>query len=158
MSGLRRLATAGAVAFAAVGSAACGANFEAQTNQVYQQAAGANSRAGDVYALNVLAVAEGTRARLVGALLNKARSGDALVDVEVRAGGQSVQTSLGSTRPLRPEQLVQLEESKPIILSGDAVTAGSVIEVTLTFRNAAPVTLMAPVVDRTGPYATIPVR
>ena len=158
MSGLRRLATAGAAAFAVIGSAACGANFEAQTNQVYQQAAGANSRAGDVYAMNVLAVAEENRARLVGALLNKARSRDALVDVQVRAGGQSVQTSPGSKRTLRPEQLVQLEEGKPIMVSGDAVVAGSVIEVTLTFRNAAPVTLTAPVVDRTGPYATIPVR
>ena len=157
MSWARRLLRTCAATAVVLASSACGSNFDAQTNQVYQQAIGTNSRVGDVYALNVFIVAEGGRGTLVGALLNNAQTADELVAVEASDDGSPVRTSFrDSGLPLPQDRLVQLAQDRPIVgIRGDAVTAGAVIEVTLRFNNAAPVRLEAPIVAPTGPYASI---
>ena len=153
---LRVLSTCAAM-LVVLASGACGSNFEAQTNQVYQPAIGTNSRVGDVYALNVFVVAGDSRGTLVGALLNKANLPDELLAVEASDDGSPLKTSFSdSGLVLPPDRLVQLAQDRASVsIRGDAVTAGRVIEVTLRFRNAAPVTMEAPIVAPSGPYATI---
>lgn len=157
MSRARRVLRACAATALVLASGACGSNFDAQTNQVYQQAIGTNSRVGDVYALNVFIVAEGGRGTLVGALLNNAPRPEELVSVEASDDGSPLRMSFrDSGLRLPQDQLVQLAQERPIVgIRGDAVTAGGVIEVTLRFRNAAPVRMEAPIVAPTGPYASI---
>lgn len=137
----------------------CGSNFDAQTNQVYQPAVGTNSRDGDVYALNMLVVAEGDAGTLVGALLNRAVEEDTLMAVEGSAGGQAALTAElpSDGLQLAPQRLAQLVEDGPVDLTGAEMAAGSILEVTLRFANAAPITMRVPVVAPTGDYASIPV-
>jgi hypothetical protein len=153
-----RLLRATLVLSALVLSAGCGSNFGAQTNRIYQPAEGIIDRDGDVYALNVLAVLDQDRATLIGALLNQVRRTDALVEVTGNGdGGASFTAELaGSQLELPSRQLVQMGDDAAVSLPADDVTLGDVVDVTLTFRNATPISMSVPVVARSGDYATVP--
>jgi hypothetical protein len=139
-------------------TAACGSNFDAQTNRIYQPAEGIVNRDGDVYALNVLVVADGSEAVVIGALLNQVLRTDALVEVTGKADQGSAFTAeiSGSELELPSRQLVQMGDEAAVSLPAEDVTLGSVVDVTLTFRNATPISISVPVVDRSGDYSTVP--
>ena len=140
-------------------AAGCGANFDAQTNKIYQPAAGVNNQEGQVHAFNVLVVHSEGGGTLIGALLNKAARSDALVEVTGRAGRSALTADIaGSQLELPPDQLAQLGDDAAVSISGEGLNLGATVEITLRFQNAGPVTLEVPVVARSGDYATVPVR
>jgi hypothetical protein len=140
-------------------AAGCGANFDAQTNKIYQPAAGVNDQEGQVHAFNVLVVHSDGRGTLIGALLNKAGRGDALVAVTGRSERSDLTAEIdGAQLELPPDQLAQLGDDAAVSISGEGLNLGATVEITLRFQNAGPVTLEVPVVARSGDYATVPVR
>jgi copper(I)-binding protein len=141
--------------------AGCSANFDAQTNQIYQPAAGSNNRDGDVYVLDALVVTDGTGLGTISAgLVNEGDRADALVGVspDSPAGNRVRGMILTNGVDLPSLKLVQLSDAGDVILSADKpLNVGGSIEVTFTFRNAAPVTLDLPIVLNSGDFARVPV-
>jgi hypothetical protein len=111
-----------------------------------------------VYALNVLVVADGSEAVVIGALLNQVLRTDALVEVTGKTDQGSAFTAeiSGSELELPSRQLVQMGDEAAVSLPAEDVALGSVVDVTLTFRNATPISISVPVVDRSGDYSTVP--
>lgn len=163
MRTLRRpLATAAAVAVAALTLGACSdTNFGAQTNQPYQPGIGANYR-GDVDVLNTLLVAnpDGT-ATVSAGVVNQADSEDAITEV--------VATTL-SGAPLTvegPSTDVDLTSKAGLPLGregGDAVYVvsdapiGQYVRLTISFDSAADATIEAPVVTRGEIYENVALK
>jgi hypothetical protein len=153
-SRLVRAALAGTALLLSVG---CGANFDAQTNELYQPAAGINHRSGDVFAFNVLLVFDQGRGTLIGVLLNQLSRPDALTGVAIRSGKTPLKTRIaGSQLKLPSDTVVQLGDKAAVSVRGEDVLPGSLVEVRLSFHNAAPITLNVPVEPRTGIYRSVP--
>jgi uncharacterized membrane protein YgcG len=138
----------------------CASGFDSPVLQNYTPTAGANVRGGDVYAMNMLVVASdsGTSGTLVGSLLNKTPTRDALVGAAVRAqpGEPQVRSSmLTSDVPLLPERLVELSEPPTMVVRGD-VTPGRFVTLTLVFQRAEQIRVQVPVVPHTEPYDVVP--
>lgn len=158
----RLRAVIGAAAAAALTLTGCGANFQAQSQQVYQPAVGVNDRSGSVYAINTLVVTDGKgNGTVIAALINQARQDDTLQEV-------SATDDSGKALAVRPlahggvalasGQSVQLADSGAVRVSGKSLEAGSLVTVTFTFAQATPVTVDAPVVsNRSSVYSTVPV-
>ncbi|MGI8888114.1 MAG: hypothetical protein ACR2GB_03940 [Nocardioidaceae bacterium] len=137
--------------------AACGANFDAQSNQIYQPADGTNSDIGDVLARNVLIVADDSRGTLVSYLVNQTATADKLRQVTVTAGdGSKVESTVteGGVE-LPPSVGVQVADKAAVQLQGEALKPGYFVEVEMTFERAAPLNLDVPIVDRSGAYADV---
>lgn len=137
---------------------ACGTGFQAQTSQIYQPGPGISVRSGDVYAVNMLVVSDGAGdGTLVGALINQAQAPDTLEGVELtnRAGRPVSTTIIGGTVALPSQRAVQLADTGDVRVQG-TVTSGAYYTVTLTFRNAEPVTTMIPVVSQSSEYDAVP--
>lgn len=138
----------------------CAADFNAQTNQQYQQGEGVNDRSTDVYVLNALVVADGQgNGTLVGTLINQATTPDALTSVAAVDGqGQPIQvTKLASPMALAPQNAVKLETDAAVRLTGGSVVSGYFITVQLTFQQAAPLKLDIPIVADGPIYTGVPV-
>lgn len=143
---------------------ACGAGFGAQTNQVYQAGEGSNSRSGDVYALNTVVVSDGEgNGTVVSALLNQQGTPDSLEDYSVTdtAGDAIDGPGLSQAIPLPAAgsagQLVQVGTDGALRLDGQNLVLGSVVDVSFSFAEAAPVLLTVPVVEPGSVYADVPV-
>ena len=138
----------------------CACGFDSPVMQHYNPTVGANIRNPDVYALNMtLVTSDSGRGTLVGSLLNKAPTRDALVGAAVRSepGEPAVRSSmLTSNVPLMPERLVDLSQPPTLAVRGDP-TPGRFIGLTLQFRHAQPVHVQIPVVENTGPYSEVPI-
>lgn len=138
---------------------ACGTGPNAQTNQVYQPAVGANHR-GDVDIFNTLLVAnEDDSATLSASVVNNADAEQALSSV-------TVTTMAGKELPVRGTKiLLQLKPGVLTTLNGSGETggfvvtegalAGQYVKITFSFGKAAPVTIEAPVVARTAEYDSV---
>ncbi len=130
---------------------ACGAGFDAQTQQVYDPADGVTVRTGEVYVLNALFVAnDDSTATLSVSLLDKFGDGDQLV-------GVAVSTNEGEPIDVRQEveslelcagQLIVLGPSAAVTISGSLFTPGDTVDLAMTFRDAEPVRTQVPVVAR----------
>jgi hypothetical protein len=168
--GLRRLGrsrlTATAFALcAAFAVSGCAANFDAPTNEPYQPAAGISDRSGEVYAIDTLVVTDGSgNGTVVASLINQQQQNDALEGYSASAGNGDKITTAPLDQPIAlpaypsPDQNVQLATSGSLRLSGN-VEAGTFVNLTFTFANAAPVSVQAPVLNG-GPgsaYADVPV-
>lgn len=133
----------------------CGTGFDAQTNQVYQPAVGANAR-GDVDVLNTLLVANPDGSATISAGLQ-----NNLDDVE-RLSSVSVTTfddeplTVRSPRialPLEPGLLTTIgTEDSAVFLVEEGAEEGAYVKVTFTFADSAPLTIEAPVVARNSEY------
>lgn len=155
----RRLAAASLAATAALAFSACGTNFSAQTNKVYQPAVGANVR-GEVDSLNTLLVSnQDGSATLSASLVNNFEEDQTV---------SSVTVSTLDDKPLRVRsskvllalprgQLTTLGRATDAggfkVISG--ATPGAYVKVTYTFSTSAELTVEAPVVARTAEYDTI---
>jgi hypothetical protein len=141
--------------------AGCGSNFNAQSEQIYQPAVGLSDRSGQVYAINTLVVTNGKGdGTVIAALINQAHHDDHLRSVTVVDGkGSQLQVAPLPANGLRlpSTQSVQLADSGAVRVSGPSLEAGTVVTVTFTFAQAAPVTLDVPVVEDSSTYASVPV-
>lgn len=154
----RRLTAASLAVTAALTLSACGTSFDAQTNQVYQPAVGANER-GDVDALHTLLVgnADGT-ATLSAGLVNHLEDEQTLASVAVVNGdGEKLTVRAPRTALALPQNV--LTQS-----GGDAATAftiaegaepGDYVDITFTFSDSGPLRVKAPVVARSAEYDSV---
>jgi copper(I)-binding protein len=159
--GAKRLVFTG-IGLAAAGLAltGCGAGFDAQSQQLYQPAVGINHRVGDIYVINTLVVTDGKgNGTLVCALVNQQTRDDTLKSVSAADGqGSQLQVVVPSSGVRLPaRQSVQLADSGAVRVNGASLQAGSIITLTLTFAQAAPVTIESPVVDDSPTYSQVPV-
>ncbi|MDQ4085491.1 MAG: hypothetical protein M3165_06685 [Actinomycetota bacterium] len=133
----------------------CASGFDSPVLQDYNPAVGVNVRDGDVWAMNLLVVlSESGQGTLVGALLNKGRRTDRLVDATVQSEQDEEPVSssmLRSSVPLTPGRLVEMSEPPTVAVEG-TVTPGRFVTVTLQFQRAEPVEVEVPVVAPEGPY------
>jgi copper(I)-binding protein len=148
----------GAVALTLTG---CGSNFNAQSQQEYQPAVGLTDRTGQVYAVDALVVTDGHGdGTLVAALINQAHKTDSLRAVSaVTDQGTKLHVAPLPANGLRLpyQQSVQLANSGAVRVQGSALQAGSVVHLTFTFQQAAPVRVDAPVVNDSSTYSSVPV-
>ena len=155
MSSVRRRLAATFAATALLALSACG--FDAQTNQQYQAAVGANAH-GDIDVLNAMLVAnEDGSATVSAALVNKTEDAQTLTSV-------TVTTLTGEALVVRSPKLPPLPLPADVLtnlgFAGDTVSyivtqgaeAGFYVKITFSFSDAAAVTVEAPVVARTGQY------
>ncbi len=154
MSSVRRRLAATFAATTLLALSACG--FEAQTNQQYQAAVGANAF-GDVDVLNALLVAnEDGSATVSAGFVNKtgAQQGLSNVTVTTLDGTELSVRGLRSLLPLPTNQLATLGGASDA--GGFQVTegaeAGYYVKATFNFTDSAPVTIELPVVTRTADY------
>ncbi|MEJ7635943.1 hypothetical protein [Aeromicrobium sp.] len=154
----RRIAAAALAVTAALTLGGCGTGFDAQTNQRYQAGVGANHH-GEMDVLNTLLVAnEDGSATFSTSIVNNGNADQTLSSVEVTTlDDQPLEVS--STKTLLPLQADVLSvvggaADAGGFLVSDAAT-GAYVKVTLTFSDAAPVTIEAPVVARTAEYEQV---
>jgi hypothetical protein len=152
----RRLAAATLAATATLALGACGTGFSAQTNQVYQAGVGANHH-GPINVLNtMLVVNDDKSATLSAAVVNATGSKQSVSSVVVT-------TMADTTLPVRgTKRLLPLPQGVLTTLGGtsdaggfrvtEGAIAGSYVKVTLSFTDAGPITIEAPVVTRTAEY------
>ena len=153
----RRSALAAFVLAAGLIATGCGTGAGAQTAQVYDAAAGSNSRGGDVEVHNALFVDnEDDTATLSAALLNKGDANDTLTGVTVaNSDGEPVETTLAEPIELEPDALYAAGKTAEVLLSGTNFEAGNFLTVTFTFTGAAEIAIDVPVVVRNEMYDNI---
>lgn len=154
---LRRTALAGAAATLSLALTACGASFSAQTQQPYQAAEGTNIESGSIKVRNmlVLADAEG-KGELHSAIINDGSSDDTLTGIAQAPAGTPDgvdgnwapgEVTFGNVRTftLQAGDALTLPPStgQPITVTG--VKPGQMVNVTITFGQAAPITAYIPV-------------
>ena len=169
---VRRTALVGAVATVSIALAACSAGFDAPTLQPYQAAEGTNAETGSVKVRNmlVLADAEG-KGQLHSVIVNDGSDDDTLVKIaqapagtqDGQAGGDQpgsvtfselkppLDLKAGTSTLLAPDSVAEAASGAGSGAgSGGAITVtgakpGQMVNVTITFGNAAPITTYVPV-------------
>lgn len=158
----RRLAATALAATAILTLTACAdaRGFNSQTGQQYQAGVGANHH-GTIEVLNALFVAnDDTSATLSAGIVNNSGSDQSLSAVTVTSmSGDAV--PVRSTRILLPLPQYGLttlggETDATGIRVPVGAREGYYLKVTLSFTDAAPITIEAPVVTRTEIYDTVP--
>ena len=165
---VRRTALAGAAATLSIALAACSASFDAQTSQPYQAADGTNDNSGPILVRNMLVLADADgKGELHTVIVNDGVEDDTLVKItqappgtqDGQAGGDQLSTvtfseikqpldlKAGTSTLLPPATGTETESGEA---SGDPITVtggkpGQVINVTITFGKAAPITTYIPV-------------
>lgn len=178
------LGGAAALVLAVSVTAGCGAGFDAQTNQPYQAAEGANGEAGSIAARNFLVIADDAgKGVLHGVLVNTGETDDRLASIRldesvegVKLSGSSAQSlpaggalSLGGS--LLPNATGTPEASEGSETPGASETPGSgttvkpvrltgakpgrVLKMTISFGTAGPITVQVPVIT-TDHYSPTP--
>lgn len=142
---------------ASLGLSACGTGFDAQTNQQYQAAAGANHREGDVEIHGAVLVenADGT-ATLAGTLLNTSDQVQQLAGFSAETlEGDVLKTSKNPPLDLPVDEALQLGKDKQFVITVDDVAAGDYVTLTFEFSGSDAVQLNVPVDDRNDWYDDI---
>lgn len=146
----RRVAT-GALLLIVPLVGACG--FDARTDQPYQAATGTNERTiNGVDVLNALVVSAKNGQGTFGGTL-------ALPDNEQKPV-QLVSISEGTingTVTVKPGEVVNLATTGAVRMQGADIVAGRFVPMTLTFSDGKTVRMNVPIVDHSGPYASVPV-
>jgi hypothetical protein len=168
-SRVRRCAAALAAGALALGLGGCTqTGFEAQTNASYDPGVGSNEAFGDVAVLAALVVDNDGESGTLSATLTRR------TDEEVQLTGVTAKPTdpesdgtvevefpepvdIPSNRTSSPLLLTELPE--PIVLSGDPVIPGRVVDLAFEFSDGHVVELAAPVVERgedSGLYENVP--
>lgn len=159
-SAVRRAAAAGATVTLSLALAACGANFNAQTNKPYQPSEGTNATSGSIAVRNLLVLAsEDGTGELHAAVVNTGKTDDTLVGIASEPGAGAPQgdgaepaappatVTVGNVRPmtLAPGASLTLPppSGKPFTVTGGK--PGTMVTLTITFAKAAPITAHVPV-------------
>jgi hypothetical protein len=165
---VRRTALAGAAATLSIALAACSASFDAQTQKPYQAAEGTNADSGSLHVRNMLVLADADgKGELHTVIVNDGIEDDTLVKISQAPAG----TQDGQAGGDQPREVTFSEIKTPLDLkagtstllppatgtetdsgeaSGDPITVtggkpGQVVNVTITFGKAAPITTYIPV-------------
>ncbi|MPZ97468.1 MAG: hypothetical protein GEU96_21765 [Propionibacteriales bacterium] len=156
---LRRSVVVVAAAAALPVLSACASNFGSPVLQPYTPSVGVNDRDTDIDALDVFIVAnESGAGTLVGAIVNQADEEDSLVGVTVTEKDAEITVAIaGDSAELPAGELVQLADEPSVSLTGDALTPGAFVEVSLDFQNGDTITFEVPVVANDGHYADVEV-
>ena len=121
---------------------ACG--FGYQTDQIYQPGVGVNNRDGSVDVLGAVVVSstdgEGT---FVASLVNKDLEND---DTLTQVTGEGVDVQLSAPVEIPSENLVNLADTGAVSVSGDTVSPGKWVRLTLTFESGQTSEVNTPVV------------
>lgn len=176
------LATGATVLLAVSVTTGCGAGFNAQTNQPYQAAEGANGEAGPIAARNFLVIADDEgRGVLHGVLVNSGDTDDRLASIRVDESVQGVKIAGASAQPLPAGGALTLGGTQLPNATGTPETAnpsatpnpdtpggavikpvrvtgakpGRVIKMTISFGSAGPITVQVPVIT-TDHYSPTP--
>ncbi|HET6985089.1 MAG TPA: hypothetical protein VFI00_00690 [Kribbella sp.] len=165
---VRRTALAGAAATLSIALAACSASFNAPTQQPYQAAEGTNADSGLVKVRNMLVQADADgKGEVHAVIVNDGIEDDTLVKItqappgtqDGQAGGdqprvvtfgeikQPLDLKAGTATLLPPATGTETDSGEA---SGDPITVtgakpGQVVNVTVTFGKAAPITTYIPV-------------
>lgn len=139
----------------------CGVNFNAQTDQFYNPAAGVNDRSGSVYVLNALIVsgADGS-GTVIATLVNEDQTrGDTLKAVGAgHPQDQDITGTVNAPTSIPAAGVLNLATKGNVTVSGPSIQAGVFIPLTFTFERAAAVILDVPVVSASDPiYQNVPV-
>lgn len=158
MSSVRRRLAATFAATTLLALSACG--FEAQTNQQYQAAVGANLF-GEVDVLNAVAVANDDGSATISAgFVNNTGAEQALSSISATTltGEELPVRGLRMLLPLPKDQLasVGLASDSGGFRITEGVKPGYYVTLTFSFSDAAPVTIETPVVARTADYNKVP--
>lgn len=156
---VRRIVLAGAAVTASIVTTACGAGFNAQSQQGYQAAEGTDAMSGSIAVRNMLVMAsEDGKGQLYAAVVNTGQEPDRLVGIAPAApkaaepGATAApepgpKVTFGGVRslPLPPDTSVILPPAtgSPVTVTGGR--PGRMIEVTITFGKAGPITASIPV-------------
>ncbi len=137
----------------------CGGNFDQQTNQVYNPAAGVDDRSGQVDVLNALIVSgEDGSGTLIASLVNNAQDRpDTLKGVTGAGKDADLTVTPGGTTEIPQGGMLNLADVGRIFVKGDRVKAGYFVEVTFTFDRGTAITVDVPVVSAdNATYADVP--
>jgi hypothetical protein len=150
---LRRSVAAVALVIAAPVLSSCGANFGAQTDQVYNPAVGVDDRAGSVDVLNALVVSgtDGSGTVIASLVNNDQTHSDSLRSVAGAGADPSLQVKPGGTTTIPADGMLNLATDGHVTVRGDRVTPGNFVEVTFSFERGEPVTMKVPVVSSDDP-------
>jgi hypothetical protein len=130
---------------------ACG--FGYQTDQVYQPAVGVNESSGTVDVLGAVVVSSSEgRGTFVASLVNQdLEEPDTLASIT----GEDVEVQLSAPIELDPDSLLNLADSGAVSVTGDSVSPGRFVRLTLTFESGQETEVNAPVVPAEDEYNDI---
>lgn len=137
--------------------ASCTLNFDEQTDQVYNAAAGVNDRSGEVDVLNALVVASTTGSGTVVATLvnNDQTHSDSLRSIAGSGADASLTVTPGGPTDIAANGLLNLATDGRNFISGPEVKLGRNVRITFSFDRAKAITLTVPVVGNTAEYAGV---
>jgi hypothetical protein len=118
---------------------------------------GQSERTESVRALGMALVTDGDGvARFVGTLLNEAEETDRLVgvDIDTEIGPFALVFAEGPIL-LQTDEPFRLAREGEVLVVSDKLRKGFRVELTLVFRNSAPIVTTVPVESQTGPYADV---
>jgi hypothetical protein len=156
---LRRVLAAVAVVLAAPAMSSCGADFGAQTDQIYNPAAGTDDRSGEVDVLNALVVSahHGSGTVIATLVNNNQTRADRLTGVTGTGPNSGVQVSIGRPTTIPPNGLVNLADQGSITITGQDVEPGRFLNLTFSFQHGASATMSTLVVSAADPqYSSVP--
>lgn len=150
----RRLLTTAAVTLALPLVAACGQDLP--TDQVYTPGIGTNDRSSSVDILHAVVVTEvpGEGVFIAG-LANGVDTDDQLTGVSGAGADTALSTTPTAEVTIPGRGFVQLADGGGVLVSGDRIQAGNVVQMTITFANGEAVTMDVPVVLRTRDFADV---
>ncbi len=160
---VRRSTAVAALLLAAPVLTSCG--FSEQTDQVYNAAAGVDSRSGEVDVLDAQIVSgqDGSGTVVAGLVNNDQVRGDRLTGIGPGNPGQQDVTASGPSGTSIPAGGdVQLGDTQTgskgqWTVTGQTIVAGQFVKLTFTFARAQVVTLDVPVVSASNPmYSQVP--
>ncbi|MCA1656211.1 MAG: hypothetical protein LC713_00575 [Actinobacteria bacterium] len=159
MSSRRSVAVA-ALVLAAPLVSGCGVNFGAQTDQVYNPAAGVDARSGSVDVLNALVVSgtDGSGTVIASLVNDDEVYPDKLRGVAGAGGDSSLKVTPGGSTDIAAAGMLDLATDGKVYVRGSKVVPGYDVELTFSFQRGRSVTLKVPVVSKDDPvYADVKV-
>jgi hypothetical protein len=150
---LRRTVAALALVIAAPALSSCADNFGAQTDQVYNPAAGVDDRAGSVDVLNALVVSgtDGSGTVIASLVNNDQVHADKLRSVAGAGRDSSLTVTPGGKTDVPADGMLNLATDGSIAVRGDRVRPGNFVELTFSFDRGQSVTMKVPVVSADDP-------
>ena len=148
----RRLAAVATVLLVPSLGATLGA-CQYQTDQVYQPGVGVNDRSGDVDVLAAVVVSstdgQGT---FVASLVNQdLEKSDSLTNVT----GDDLQVKLSAPVEIKPESLVNLDDTGAVSVTGESIEPGQFARLTLEFESGQETEVNVPVVPYEDEFSEI---
>jgi hypothetical protein len=149
----RRAVAAAVLLLAAPLLSACGLNFNEQTDQVYNPAAGVDDRSGSVDVLNALIVSgtDGSGTVIASLVNNDQVNDDTLRGVAGAGQDSSLTVKPGGETAIPAAGLLNLATQAQIEVRGTRVVPGNFVEIKFTFDRGQAITVKAPVVSADDP-------